>query len=61
MTETVHVITELGPTDGPGLIVPAQLLGVRARGYRIFYGDIDLGAVGPAWHTNQPCNPMPHP
>lgn len=25
MTDTVHVITDLGPTDGPGLIVPAQL------------------------------------
>lgn len=26
-TATVHVITELGPTDGPGLVVPAELLG----------------------------------
>jgi hypothetical protein len=26
-TATVHVITTLGPTDGPGLVVPAQLAG----------------------------------
>lgn len=25
MTDTVHVITTLGPGDGPGLVVPAQL------------------------------------
>lgn len=25
MSDTVHVITTLGPTDGPGLVVPAQL------------------------------------
>lgn len=25
MTDVVHVITDLGPTDGPGLVVRAQL------------------------------------
>ena len=27
MTDVVHVITDLGPTDEPGLVVPAELLG----------------------------------
>lgn len=26
-TRTVHVITTLGPTDGPGFVVPARLFG----------------------------------
>lgn len=45
MTDVVHVITDLGPTDGPGLVVPAQLLGSRtnisapSNGPRIFYYD----------------------
>lgn len=30
---TVHVITDLGPTDLPGLVVPATLLG-HSRGPR---------------------------
>lgn len=25
MSEVVHVVADLGPTDGPGLLVPAQL------------------------------------
>lgn len=39
MTEIVHVITDLGPTNGPGLIMPAQLLGPHLAGMRIFYYD----------------------
>jgi hypothetical protein len=35
----VHVITDLGPTDGPGLVIPAQLLGPHLNGHRIFYYD----------------------
>lgn len=40
---TVHVITDLGPTDGPGLIVRAHLLGPHVNGMRIFYYDPFLG------------------
>lgn len=39
MTDVVHVITDLGPTDGPGLVVPAQLLGPHINGIPIFYFD----------------------
>ena len=28
MTDTVWTITDLGPTDGPGLIAPAQMAGL---------------------------------
>jgi len=35
--DVVHVITDLGPTDGPGLVVQAELLGpaLHAGGQRI--------------------------
>ena len=37
--ETVYVVTDLGPTDLPGLVVPAQMLGPHINGTRIFYYD----------------------
>lgn len=38
-TATVHVITDLGPTDGPGQRIRARLLGPHVNGMRIFYYD----------------------
>jgi hypothetical protein len=32
MTGVVYVITDLGPTDEPGLVVPAELLGPALHG-----------------------------
>lgn len=48
MTDTVHVITTLGPGDGPGLVVPAQLLGphITVGGQRI-----------PIWYYEPPETP----
>jgi hypothetical protein len=55
VTETVHVITDLGPTDGPGLVVPAQMLGNRPR----FSWPPHIAEWEAAWragrHTNHPC------
>lgn len=42
-TKTVHIITTLGPTDGPGLVVPAQLSASHGPGSaRFTYGGTDL-------------------
>lgn len=43
MTDVVHVITDLGPTDEPGLVVPAELLGPALH----------------VRHTNQRCERIP--
>jgi hypothetical protein len=43
VSDVVHVITDLGPTDGPGLVVPAELLGPALH----------------IRHTNDPCQRIP--
>lgn len=38
MTDVVHVITDLGPTDGPGLVVPAELGRITAPAQEFIAG-----------------------
>jgi hypothetical protein len=55
-TATIHVITDMGPTGGPGRIVHAQLLGSqRERDFRHDYFD------RPTFHQHPPPPRRPSP